>query len=63
MAERKSNFKTGEFLRYKGRPLVRSGYVELPVCAAQGERILKVTKKHPAYKRARKSQVGDGWEE
>lgn len=25
MAERKSNFKTGEFLRYKGRPLVRSG--------------------------------------
>ena len=25
MAERKSNFKSGEFLRYKGRPLVRSG--------------------------------------
>lgn len=49
--------------RIRRRPLVRSGYVELPVCAAQGERILKVTKKHPAYKRARKSQVGDGWEE
>lgn len=49
--------------RIRRRPLVHSGYVELPLCRDGAAETDKVTKKHPAYKTARKAQVGDRWEE
>ena len=49
--------------RIRRRPLVHSGYVELPLCREGAAETIKVTKKHPAYKTARKSQVGDRWDD
>lgn len=49
--------------RIRRHPLIRGGYVELPVCTKDAAKIVKVTKKHPGYKAARKAEVGDRWEE
>lgn len=49
--------------RIRRRPLVHSGFVELPLCRDGAAETVRVTKKHPAYKAARKAQVGDRWED
>lgn len=49
--------------RIRRRPLIRSGYVELPICRESTAETIRVSKKHPAYKQARKAEVGDQWEE
>ena len=49
-------------MRIRRHPLMRGGYVELPVCREGAAETVKVTKKHPGYKAARKAEVGDKWE-
>lgn len=49
-------------VRIRRHPLIRGGYVELPVCTKESAQNVKVTKKHSGYKLARKAEVGDAWE-
>ena len=48
--------------RIRRHPLIRGGYVELPLCREDAAETVKVTKKHPGYKTARKAEIGDMWE-
>ncbi len=48
--------------RIRRRPMARSGYVELPLCRGNAAETVKVTRKHPLYKRARKAEIGDAWD-
>lgn len=49
-------------MRIRRHPLIRGGYVELPVCSGEAAQVVKVTKKHPGYKAARKAEIGDKWD-
>lgn len=48
--------------RIRRRPLFRSGYVELPVCQEGMIGMQKVARSNPAYKKARKAEIGDAWD-
>lgn len=45
------------------RPRVHSGFVELTLCREGAVRPAKVTRRDPSFKRARKADDGDPWEE
>ena len=49
--------------RVRRHPLIRSGYVELPLCRGDRIETVKVTRRSPAFKQARKAEPGDGWTE
>jgi ribosomal protein RSM22 (predicted rRNA methylase) len=48
--------------RIRRRPLIRSGYVELPLCRGDRQETIKITRSHPRYKQARKAETGDRWD-